>query len=210
MTLPASRASEKTTLFTEPVVAPLQKIGIYGGTFDPIHYAHLILAREALEQLQLKKIVFVPAATSPGKGAPIASSDVRWEMLLAAIAGDARFEADDLELRRPPPSYTITTIEELAIKHREAQLFFLIGDDNLPQLPTWRDFGALQRMVTFVVLRRAEKPIAHEYLSVERRIDISATEIRNRVARSAPIRYLVPPVVEEMIRTRQTYREVSK
>ena len=210
MTSPASRASEKTIFFTDPVVAALQKIGIYGGTFDPIHYAHLILAREALEQLQLEKIIFVPAATSPGKDAPVASNEVRWEMLLAAIAGDARFEADDFELRRPPPSYTITTIEQLAIKHREAQLFFLIGDDNLPQLPTWRDFGGLQRMVTFVVLRRAEKPIAHEYLRVERRIDISATEIRNRVASGAPIRYLVPPIVEEMIRTRHTYREVSK
>ncbi len=210
MTSPASRASEKTIFFTEPVVAALQKIGIYGGTFDPIHYAHLILAREALEQLQLEKIIFVPAATSPGKDAPIASNDARWQMLLAAIAGEARFEADDFELRRPPPSYTITTIKQLAINHREGQLFFLIGDDNLPQLPTWREFDSLKKMVTFVVLRRAEKPIAHEYLGVARRIDISATEIRNRVASGAPIRYLVPPIVEEMIRTRHTYREVSK
>ena len=210
MTLPTSRASEKSIFFTEPVTTALQKIGIYGGTFDPIHYAHLILAREALEQFQLEKVIFVPAATSPGKDAPIASGELRWEMLLAAIAGEACFEADDFELRRPPPSYTITTIEQLAIKHGQAQLFFLIGDDNLPQLPTWREFGGLQKMVTFVVLRRAEKPIAHEYLSVERRIDISATEIRNRVARGAPIRYLVPPIVEEMIRTRRIYREVSK
>ena len=210
MTSPTSRASEKSIFFTEPVVTALQKIGIYGGTFDPIHYAHLILAREALEQLQLERIIFVPAATSPGKDAPIASNDVRWEMLLAAIAGDTCFEADDFELCRPPPSYTITTIKQLAIKHREADLFFLIGDDNLPQLPTWREFDGLQKMVTFVVLRRVEKPIAHEYLSVERRIDISATEIRNRVARGAPIRYLVPPIVEEMIRTRYTYLEVSK
>jgi nicotinate-nucleotide adenylyltransferase len=131
-------------------------------------------------------------------------------MLLAAIAGDPRFEADDFELRRPPPSYTITTIKQLALNHREAQLFFLVGDDNLPQLPTWREFDGLKKMVTFVVLRRAEKPIPHEYLGVARRIDISATEIRNRVASGATIRYLVPPIVEEMIRTRHTYREVSK
>ncbi|PYI91644.1 MAG: hypothetical protein DMF03_03085 [Verrucomicrobia bacterium] len=176
MTLPTSRASEKSIFFTEPVTTALQKIGIYGGTFDPIHYAHLILAREALEQFQLEKVIFVPAATSPGKDAPIASGELRWEMLLAAIAGEACFEADDFELRRPPPSYTITTIEQLAIKHGQAQLFFLIGDDNLPQLPT----------------------------------DISATEIRNRVASGASIRYLVPPIVEEMIRTRRIYREVSK
>ena len=188
----------------------MQKIGIYGGTFDPIHYAHLILAREALEQLQLETIIFVPAATSPGKDAPTASTDARWQMLLAAIGGDPRFEADDFELRRPPPSYTINTIKQLAINHREAQLFFLIGDDNLPQLPTWREFDSLKKMVTFVVLRRVEKPIPHEYLGVGRRIDISATEIRNRVASGAPIRYLVPPIVEEMIRMRHTYREVSK
>jgi nicotinate-nucleotide adenylyltransferase len=210
MTLPALRASEKSIFFTEPVVAPLQKIGIYGGTFDPIHYAHLILAREALEQFQLEKVIFVPAAISPGKDAPIASGELRWGMLLAAIAGEARFEADDFELRRPPPSYTITTIEQLVIKHSKAQLFFLIGDDNLPQLPTWRDFDRLKEKATFVVLRRAEKPITHEYLGVERRIDISATEIRNRVASGASIRYLVPPIVEEMIRTRRIYREVSK
>src|SRR5436853_7404437 len=177
MTSPTSRASEKSIFFTEPVVTALQKIGIYGGTFDPIHYAHLILAREALEQLQLEKVIFVPAATSPGKDAPIASNDVRWEMLLTGIAGDPRFEADDFELRRPPPSYTITTIEQLAIKHREAQLFFLIGDDNLPQLPSWHEFDALKKIVTFVVLRRAEKPITHEHLSVERRIDIYSTDI---------------------------------
>ena len=210
MTLPTSRASEKSIFFTEPVTTALQKIGIYGGTFDPIHYAHLILAREALEQFQLEKVIFVPAATSPGKDAPIASGELRWEMLLAAIAGEACFEADDFELRRPPPSYTITTIEQLAIKHGQAQLFFLIGDDNLPQLPTWRDFDRLKKKATCVVLRRAEKPITHEYLGVERRIDISATEIRNRVASGASIRYLVPPIVEEMIRTRRIYREVSK
>ena len=206
----SSGASEAGIFFTESVTTALQKIGIYGGTFDPIHYAHLILARETLEQLQLEKIIFVPAATSPGKDAPIASGDARWQMLQAAIAGEAHFEADDIELRRPPPSYTIATIEQVAKKHREAQLFCLIGDDNLPQLPTWRGFDALQKMVTFVVLRRAEKPIAHEYLSVERRIDISATEIRNRVATSASIRYLVPPVVEELIRARHLYREVLK
>jgi nicotinate-nucleotide adenylyltransferase len=188
----------------------VQKIGIYGGTFDPIHHAHLILAREAGEQLQLEKVVFVPAAISPEKDPPIAPAPARLQMLQAAIDQTTLFEIDDSELRRPPPSYTIDTVEEFARKYPGNQLFYLIGDDNVGSLPTWRRFKDLRQIVTFVVLRRAESPVSHEYLRVERRIDISATEIRNRVAMGRPIRYLVPQAVEEIIRAQRLYREVSK
>jgi nicotinate-nucleotide adenylyltransferase len=188
----------------------VQKIGIYGGTFDPVHHAHLILAREACEKFQLEKIIFVPAAASPQKQAPAAPAAARLQMLQAAIDRTMPFEVDDCELRRPAPSYTIDTMEEFVRRYRGNQFYYLIGDDNVGSLPTWRRFQDLQKIVTFLVLRRAENPVPHEYLSVERRIDISSTEIRNRVATGRPISYLVPQTVEEIIRAQSLYREVSK
>jgi nicotinate-nucleotide adenylyltransferase len=188
----------------------VQKIGIYGGTFDPIHNAHLILAREAAEQLRLEKVIFVPAAASPQKQSPIAPGSTRLQMLRAAIDQTMPFAIDESELRRPAPSYTIDTVEEFARKYPDNQFFYLIGDDNVGSLPTWRRFKDLRKIVTFVVLRRAQAAVSHEYLKVERRIDISATEIRNRVATGRPIRYLVPQAVEEIIRAQRLYREVSK
>lgn len=188
----------------------MQKIGIYGGTFDPVHHAHLILARAALEKFALEKIVFVPARTSPAKSPAIAPVDVRLRMLRRAIEGETQFEIDDCELHRPPPSYTINTIEKLREKYSGAQLFLLIGDDNLAALPTWRRFADLQRMVRFIVLQRAPTPLPHEYLRMERRIDISATEIRKRIANGHSIRYLVPQAVEQIIRAQGLYREVTK
>jgi nicotinate-nucleotide adenylyltransferase len=188
----------------------LQKIGIYGGTFDPVHHAHLILARFALEKFALEKIIFVPARISPHKNDSVATPETRLQMLRTAIEGESQFEVDDSELQREPPSYTIDTVEKLHAKHPGAHLFLLIGDDNLAGLPSWRAFEDLRHMVTFIVLQRALTPVAHDYLSVDRRIDISATEIRQRVANGHTIHFLVPPAVEETIRVRGLYREVAK
>jgi nicotinate-nucleotide adenylyltransferase len=200
-----SGASAAHTFFIE-----LQKIGIYGGTFDPVHHAHLILARVALERFALEKIVFVPTRLSPHKNASVATPEARLQMLRSAIEGEAQFEVDDCELQREPPSYTIDTVEKLRQKYPGAHLFLLIGDDNLAGLPSWRGFEDLRTMVTFVVLQRAFTPVAHEYLSVDRRIDISATEIRNRIASGRSIHYLVPRGVEQIIHARGLYREVAK
>lgn len=188
----------------------LQKIGIYGGTFDPVHHGHLILAREALEKFSLEKVIFIPAGTSPHKQTPFVSGDVRLEMLRAAIEGEEQFEVDDTELRRPAPSYTIETVEYLRENYPAAQLFLMIGDDNLATLPTWRRFDDLQQIVTFVVLRRAEAPVDHQYLSIKRQLEISATEIRDRIAAGRSIRYFVPEAVREIIRTRRLYQEGAK
>lgn len=188
----------------------MQKIGIYGGTFDPIHYAHLILARFALEKFALERIIFVPARVSPYKNDSLASPETRLQMLRSAIEEESQFEIDDCELHRAPPSYTIDTVQTLQDKWPGTQLFFLIGDDNLAGLPSWRDFEDLRRMVTFIVLQRANTPVAHEYLSVDRRIDISATEIRQRIATGRTIHFLVPRAVEEIISARGLYREVAK
>ncbi|MDQ2868945.1 MAG: nicotinate-nucleotide adenylyltransferase [Verrucomicrobiota bacterium] len=188
----------------------MKRIGIYGGTFDPVHHAHLILARDALEKFELEKIIFVPAAVSPFREAPSASADIRWQILQTAIAGEPCFEANDCELRRPPPSYTIDTVLELGAQHSDAEFFFLIGDDNLPALPRWHRYMELRELVTFVVLARATEPSAHDYLRVERRLEISATEIRARVAAGRSIRYLVPEEVEKIIRAHKLYRETSR
>ena len=189
----------------------LKKIAIYGGTFDPVHHAHLILAREAIEALSLEKVIMVPAAISPlKKSAPVASGEVRLAMLRAAINGEPEFEVDECELRRAPPSYTIDTIREIRRRERDAEIHCLIGEDHVERLPQWSRFPQLDKMVRFVVLDRTGKQPTHSYQVIRRRIDISATEIRRRVAQNESIRYLVPESVEKIIHREKLYREQSK
>ena len=189
----------------------MKKIGIYGGSFDPIHHAHLILAREALETLGLEEIIFVPAAQSPHKAMrQPASVAVRWEMLEAAIAGESSFSASRLEIDRPAPSYSVDTVEHLRNEISGAEFFFLVGEDNLPEMPTWNRFATLQRLVQFVVLDRSGLELKYEYPAVRRKIDISATAIRNRVANGQSIRYLVPDAVERIIRRENLYQGTNR
>jgi nicotinate-nucleotide adenylyltransferase len=186
----------------------LSKIGIFGGTFDPIHHGHLILARDAIEQLGLDSLLFIPAAISPHKlAARPAPAEIRLEMLRAAIEGEPRFCLDTIELDRPAPSYTVDTIEALRSREPGTSFVFLIGEDNVAQLPTWHRFSDLTNLVQFGVLDRSGLKTAHPYPTVRRHLDISATDIRNRVASGRSIRYLVPPAVEKIIRERQLYRE---
>jgi nicotinate-nucleotide adenylyltransferase len=192
-------------------VGRLKKIAIYGGTFDPVHHAHLILAREAIEALGLEKVILVPAAISPlKKTAPVASGDARLAMLRAAIKSQSEFEVDECELLRPPPSYTIDTVEEIRRRECDAVLYCLIGEDNVEQLPRWHRFNELEKLVRFVVLDRTGKQPTHTYQLIHRRIDISATEIRRRVAQHESIRYLVTESVEEIIQREKLYREPLK
>ena len=186
----------------------MKTIGIFGGTFDPIHNGHLILARDAVEQLSLDELIFIPATISPHKlGKSPSPSDVRAEMVRAAIEGEPKFCLNTLELERPAPSYTIDTIEALRAREPNAEFVCLIGEDNVVQLSTWHRFAELSEMVRFAVLDRTGMKTAHPYPTIRRHLDISATDIRNRVARGQSIRYLVPPAVEEIIRRRQLYRE---
>lgn len=185
----------------------MKKIGIYGGSFDPIHHAHLILAREALESLQLSEVIFVLAAQSPHKtNSDPAPPKVRWEMLTAALAGEKGFSASRLELDRPPPSYSIDTVEQLRAENPAAEFYFLIGEDNLAKLESWHRFEELRELVRFVVLDRSGAEVEFPYSAIRRRIDISATAIRNRVASGQSIRYLVPEAVERIIRQENLYQ----
>ena len=186
------------------------KIGIYGGTFDPIHNGHLILARDAVEKLGLDEIVFVPNSVSPhkytGKAPP---SALRYEMLCAAIAGEPRFKASDIELRRGGISYTIDTV--LALKGQYppgTTICFLVGVDNVRELNSWRKIDELKSLAEFVVLnRKSRDPANPQAQQLGRRIDISATEIRERVAKSESIRYLVPDAVLQIIDRHHLYKE---
>lgn len=188
----------------------MKKIGIYGGTFDPIHHGHLILAREACETLELEKMIFVPAAVSPHKMNRTATAhEIRLEMVHKAIEGESGFEADDCELCRDPPSFTIDTVEIIQRREPDAQIFYFIGEDNLAGLTSWHRFTELQEMVQFVVLDRRGFKNETEYAVIRRHIDISATEIRKRVASGRSIRYLVPRAVEEIIQRDQLYRELK-
>lgn len=203
-----------------PARAP-ERIGLYGGSFDPVHLGHLILARDALEQLGLARLVFIPAAISPHKlgRAPGASGADRLDMLAAAVAGEPLFSVDGRELGRAGPSYTVDTIHELRAEGPEdAEFFYLIGEDNVPALDTWHRVAELRSLVQFVVCHR-HAPTAgfpagpagfaagpHGFPVVARWLDISSTEVRNRVAAGRSIRYLLPEGVQEIIDTRKLYR----
>ena len=184
----------------------MRKIGIYGGTFDPVHHAHLILARQAKEELELDQVIFVPAAISPFKDSPAAPPDLRARMLQAAIHDEPSFVVDELELHRPPPSYTVDSIEEFRNRFGDAKIYLLIGEDNVAGLPRWHRFEDLKKMVELVVLNRSGQGPLHPYRAIERLVDIAATEIRKRVASGRSIRYLVPSEVETIIRQGNLYR----
>ena len=183
------------------------RIGIYGGTFNPVHHGHLILARQALEEFKLDRLVFVPAAESPFKiqnhSAPAGD---RLAMLRLATAGENRFSVDPLEIERGGISYSIDTVKLLCNRDPGAELFFLVGEDNADRLTEWHRFEELKKLVYFVVLSRSEDFQSPEYPVVQRRIEISSTEIRNRVANQESITYLVPESVKHYIEQHQLYQ----
>jgi nicotinate-nucleotide adenylyltransferase len=182
------------------------RIGIYGGTFDPVHHGHLILARQALEEFKLNRLVFVPAAESPFKiHNHTARASDRFAMLQLAIKGEDRFDVDPLEIERGGVSYSIDTVKMFRGRDPEAELFFLVGEDNAYRLAEWHRFEELKKLASFVVLSRSEDFQSPEYPVVQRRIEISSTEIRNRVANGESITYLVPESVKHYIEQHQLY-----
>src|SRR5438105_9587012 len=158
------------------------KLAIYGGTVEPMHHGHLIIAREALETLGPDEVIFVPARVSPfKKTTPVASGEIRLSMLRAAIENEIGFAVDDCELRRPPPSYTIDTVKEIRRRKNNAEIYCLIGEDNVDELTKWHRFAELEQMVRFIVLDRNVQRPSRSYQVIRRKIEISATEIRKRV-----------------------------
>jgi len=189
----------------EPPYGTGRRIGLFGGSFDPIHNGHLILAREAIERLQLDFVVFIPARISPHKlDRHPAPPEIREAMIRAAIAGEPRFFISDCELRREGPSFTFDTVRSIR-GQTEAELFYLVGEDNLAKLHTWHRIGELRELARFVLLGRAGVKDAGDLPLVSRNIDISSTEIRNRVARGLSVRYLLPEAACEIITQRRLY-----
>ncbi|MCI0436110.1 MAG: nicotinate-nucleotide adenylyltransferase [Gemmatimonadetes bacterium] len=185
-------------------------MGLFGGTFDPPHAGHLIAAQDAIASLGLDRVVFIPAAVPPHKREhALTPAEVRAAMVKAAIAGDARFALDDIELQRSGPSYTVDTLIAYGSRHPGASLFLLMGVDQYAEMHTWRRPDEIRRLATLAVLDRAGEPVTPGPGVVRvpvTRIDISSTGIRERVRQRRPIRYLVPDAVGALIDAQRLYR----
>jgi nicotinate-nucleotide adenylyltransferase len=189
-----------------------QRIGLYGGTFDPVHLGHLIGAQDALEQLHLDELVFIPCAQSPHKlDKESAPAIHRLRMLRAAVRGNDRFWVSDCEIKRGTPSYSIDTVRTFRRGRPRATFFWLIGMDQLDKLTSWERFNDLRQEVTFLVMDRpgprpVRPPRGVIYLPQPRLVAISSTEIRLRVKNQLMIQHLVPSVVARYIDRTDLYR----
>ena len=190
----------------------LQSIGIFGGTFDPVHNGHVMVARVALEELGLNRLLIVPAAQSPFKPeAALAPAAARVELLRLALADLQRCELDLQEVEREGVSYSIDTVRAVAERFPEAQLFYLIGADHAATLPQWREAPALAELATFVVVPRpgeavpvVPEPFRGQVLAGQP-TDISARTLRAKLAAGEPIEDWVPPAVAEALKTMHLY-----
>lgn len=187
------------------------KEGILGGTFDPPHLGHWLAATDAFEALALDRLLFVPAGIQPLKGdRALATPTQRLRMVELMAQGDQRFGVSPIEVRRPGPSYTIDTLECLAAETPTAQRFLIVGADVLSSLTEWRDPQGIARLATIAVLQRGstwvETPAVPVVALETRRIDISSTEIRQRVRAGRPIRGFVADAVADFIRSEKLYQ----
>ena len=190
----------------------MQKIGLYGGSFDPVHLGHLLVAQAACEEAGLERLFFIPAAQSPFKPeSKLTPAPERLRLLRLALAGRTNYEIDDQEIRRGGVSYTVDTVRDYARRFPKTELFYLIGADHVPSLNKWRDAGELARLLQFVVIPRPgetepklEPPFRGRTLKGFP-LGVSATQIRARVKAGLPIDYLVPSAVAEAIRNYRLY-----
>lgn len=199
------------------------KIGLIGGTFNPIHHGHLILSEYVRENFKLDKVIFIPTGLPPHKSASVVEKpEIRLEMTKLAIEMNQFFSVSDIETYREGISYTIDTITELKNLYPTDQLYFLIGADSLFELPTWKYYEQLISKTNIIVVNRpggANNLIGAKIKEYEDQfggsiievksplIDISSSDIRNRVKDGKSIKYLVPNNVEEFILQNNLYKE---
>ena len=192
----------------------MSKVGIFGGTFDPIHLGHLITAQSVREIRNLEKIIFIPAFISPHKSdAKTSSAEDRLNMIKLAIDGIPFFDYSDMEIKKGGVSFTVDTLKEL--KHNYDELEFIIGYDNIFEFHTWKDPDEIMKLAKILVLKRKSShppqfkdKYYHQAVFVQTRgIEISATDIRERVKKGLPINFLVPPNVLEYIHKHNLYNE---
>jgi nicotinate-nucleotide adenylyltransferase len=198
------------------------RLGLLGGTFDPIHYGHLLLAERCREECGLDRVWFLPAGLPPHKaGEAITAGAQRAEMVEFAIAGHSQFEVNRMELARAGRSFTVDTLREIHAEDPSRELFFLIGADSLAELPTWRDPAGIVELATIVAVNRGDRPAPD--LDAARRtlgkavadrirlvtmpgIDLSSTDIRRRVREGKSIRYMTPRPCEVYIHEHGLYK----
>lgn len=202
----------------------IKRLGMYGGSFNPVHNGHLIMARDALEMAGLDKVLFIPAAAPPHKLThEIVDGMHRLEMLKLAVQDDDRFMVSDEELARGGISYTIDTVRRIHERYPDTELSLIIGGDTLTELHTWKDINRLLDLCEIITMARPgyegerlrtadlhlpparqdqlRRQVFHGHL-----IDISASDIRVRIAQGHGIRYLVPDAVEAYIRRHRLYQ----
>lgn len=188
------------------------RLGIYGGSFDPPHVGHLLTATDACEALALDRLVWVPAGVQPLKvGQARATPAQRLAMVRLLAAGDARFEVDPVEIDRDGLSYTVDTVAAYAARYPDAELFLLVGADVLGTFHLWRDPERIRALATMAVLERAGGGDAGELGGAlvrlpTRRVDVSSTEIRARLAAGRSIHGFVPESVARFIEAERLYR----
>jgi nicotinate-nucleotide adenylyltransferase len=201
-----------------------RRIGVFGGTFDPVHVGHLILAEQCREQGRLDEVWFVPSARPPHKlERPLTPFAQRVEMLALAVAGNPAFRIDPSEKDRPGPSYTADTLAEFRLRHPEAEFCLVIGSDTLADLPHWREPVRVVEQAALLVVARPNCPVpAPDELRAALRlpesvplrqqfvaaplIDISSRDLRRRAAEGRSLRYLVPRAVECYIAEKRLYQ----
>ena len=188
------------------------RIGLFGGSFDPVHFGHLLVAQAAREELHLARVYFILAAQSPFKpGAQPAPATERLRLLRLALAGDTASEVDDQEIRRGGVSYSIDTVRQYRKDFPEAELFYLIGADQAGQLSLWREAPELARLVEFVVIPRPGEIVPQLAAPFRGRalrgfpLGVSSSEIRARCREGLGIAQLTPPAVAEAIKNNRLY-----
>jgi nicotinate-nucleotide adenylyltransferase len=194
-----------------------RRIGVMGGTFDPIHHGHLSAANEVRHRYALDEVVFVPTGQPWQKDHRVVSAaEDRYLMTVIATASNPRFSVSRVEVDRPGPTYTVATLRALRGEHQDAELFFITGADALAQILTWRDAGDLFELAHFVGVSRpgyaavdlAGFPEGTVTLLEVPALAISSSDLRSRVAGGLPVHYLAPDGVVQYIRKRNLYRSV--
>ena len=191
----------------------MKRIGLFGGSFDPVHIGHLLVAQAACEELSLERLFFIPAAQSPFKPTAIpAAPELRLRMLHMALFGKPNYEIDKQEIGRGGVSFTIDTVRDYAARFPKVEIFYLIGADHVPTLPKWRDAEELARMVQFVVIPRpgeipAEAPAPFRVRQLGGwPLGLSSSQVRARAKAGQAIEHLVPFGVAEIIEQNELYR----
>ena len=193
------------------------RIGILGGVFNPIHYGHLVIAGEAKDKLNLDKVIFVPTGKAPHKKVKGATPEERYQMVSLAIKGNSSFEVSPIEIEKSKlasrPTFTLETIREFIKIYNKAEIYFIVGLDEMLKISTWKEPKKLLELCKFVVVTRPgyessklDKRIASKVMMLQvPGLEISASDIRKRIKTGRPIKYLLPPSVEEYIRKKRLY-----